>query len=197
MHCLAIGTEARKRMRKAFGSRAWARSAQDGALQRGDGAGLRAGRAAKAEHRVLEQRQCVTGASPPSAAYAARRANTPASVWLSASPPELSTATCQRFKRRDDTAGQRAVGGYQRRGFARRFDCLAQNDGDGERFLLGIGGPIIVMLATALSAASAKSLVFAVSLPALGRCRRPQSFQTPVVRGHAAPAAPAPTPRCA
>src|SRR5262249_61037796 len=44
------------------------------------------------------------------------------------------------FERRQHPARQGAVGRDQGRGLVRRLERLAQADGDGERFLLGVGG---------------------------------------------------------
>ena len=88
----------------------------------------------------LSSASSVTGARPPSAASAASRANTPAGVSASASPPESSTGDVPARQRGEHAARQRAVGRDQRRGLACRLDRLAQRDRDGERLLLGVGG---------------------------------------------------------
>ena len=88
----------------------------------------------------LSSASSVTGARPPSGASAASRANTPAGVSASASPPESSTATFQRPSAATTRRASAAVGRDQRGVLAGRLDRLAQRDRDRQRLLLGIAG---------------------------------------------------------
>ena len=85
----------------------------------------------------LSKARRFTGASPPSAASAARRANTPAGVSASASPPESSTAT---FQRPSAASTRRASA---RSGATGNWSCahqngFAQRDRDRECLLLAL-----------------------------------------------------------
>ena len=155
-----VGAEGCERVRKAACSGARARAAQQRAFKRGNrGVDARRCRCPSRSSGCLSSASSVTGSRPPSAASAASRANTPAAVSASESPPESSTFTSPAFQRGDDAARQRAVGRHQRGGFALRLERLAQGDRDGERFFLGIGGLDQAIEASALSGGGVEVLV--------------------------------------
>ena len=73
---------------------------------------------AEPQQRMLEQRQQRHRRRPSSAAAAASRANMPAGVSASASPPESSAVDVPARQRREHAAAERAVGRDQRRSLA-------------------------------------------------------------------------------
>ncbi len=79
-----------------------------------------------------------TGLRPPRATSAVSRANRPAPVSASASPPESSTFTSPACERGHNAAGERAIRRHQRDGLV-LIQRFAHRHRNGERFFLGIG----------------------------------------------------------
>ena len=138
MQLLASSRNVCERMREPALPGAGAARAAPPARERDRGACAPA--AAEPAQRMLEQREQRHRPQPPSAASAASRANTPAGVSASGSPPESSTGTFQRASAASTRRASARSGVTRAAVLPRRVDRLAQRDRDGERFLLGVRG---------------------------------------------------------
>ena len=177
VHVAARRAERVERMRQTFapGFRPW--PTQQRALEHRDGMRLRAVVLSEPQQRMLEQREQRDRFKTFERRLGGQACEGPGLRVGERIAAGIVDRHAPAFERRGDAPCQRAVRGHQRGALGRRLHRLAQTNGDGERFLLGVGG-----LDQRQSGDCGVGIRFecsprAAQLPVLGRRRRTQRLR--------------------